>query len=416
MSGNRNGKILAAVMAALMLIFSVPAVQPAEASSLSTLQQKQSSLKQKKTQVDTQIQSLKNDKAKKQQYKAALTTQINTVEEQIDNLSAQIADLNSDINEKEGQIAKKQKNIDADFARLKDRLYAIYLTGDASTLEVILNAKSVMDLADKTEIMRAVTQHDTDLINRLKDEMQSVSDQKADIEKNRDTVAANKKEYDEKQTELTQYINEANQAIADISSSQSAAEEQSASLAKQEDEAGAAVDKWYQNYYASLRKKNQSSHKGGGRSTGGDTGGDTGGGGSGGYVSTGQFMWPVPSCTNITSPYGSRSGGFHKGIDISRGGIYGASVVAADSGRVIQAGYGNYGTGYGGYGNVVAIDHGGGYSTLYGHLSSVAVSCGQQVTKGQVIGCVGSSGQATGPHLHFEIRVNGVAQNPMNWF
>ncbi|MBX9626726.1 MAG: peptidoglycan DD-metalloendopeptidase family protein, partial [Gemmataceae bacterium] len=71
-------------------------------------------------------------------------------------------------------------------------------------------------------------------------------------------------------------------------------------------------------------------------------------------------MWPVPSCTNITSPFGARWGTVHKGIDISGGGIYGKPIVAADSGRVIQAGWGNYGTGYGGYGNVVAIDHGGG--------------------------------------------------------
>jgi murein DD-endopeptidase MepM/ murein hydrolase activator NlpD len=393
-------RFLAAVLAAFLLIFSVPAVKPAEASTLSELQKKQSSLKHKKAQVDAQITSLKNDKTKKQQYKDALTSQINTVEEQIDNLDDQISGLDSDIKEKENQIAKKQKDIDADFDKLKERLYAIYLTGDASTMEIILNAKSVMDLADKTEIMKAVTEHDTELIDRLKDEMKAVSDQKTEIEKNRDTVAANKKEYDKKQAELTNYINEANSALADISADQSAAEAQSKALAKQEDKASAAVDQWYQQYYESLRKKN---------------GGSTGGG-SGGYVSKGSFTWPVPSCTRISSPFGPRWGGFHKGIDISRSGIYGASIVAADSGRVIQAGWGNYGTGYGGYGNVVAIDHGGGYSTLYGHMSRVAVGRGQQVTKGQVIGYVGSTGQSTGPHLHFEIRVNGVAKNPMNWF
>lgn len=399
MSGNKKAlRVLAAFLAAFLLLFSVPAIRPAQASSLSELQKKQSSLKQKKAQVDAQIKSLKSDKTKQQQYKDALSSQINTVEEQIDNLSDQIADLNSDIKEKEGQIAQKQKEIDTDFNQLKERLYAIYLTGDASTMEIILNAKSVMDLADKTEIMKAITQHDTDLINRLKTEMQSVSDQKADIEKNRDAVAANKKEYDKKQAELSNYISEANSALTQIASDQSAAEAQSKAIAKQEDQASAAVDQWYKEYYESLRKNN------GGTSN------------SGGYTSTGNFMWPVPSCTSISSPYGPRDGGFHKGIDISRSGIYGAAIVAADSGRVIQAGYGNYGTGYGGYGNVVAIDHGGGYSTLYGHMSRVAVSTGQQVEKGQTIGYVGSTGQSTGPHCHFEIRVNGVAKNPLNWF
>ncbi|QAT48416.1 peptidase M23 [Caproiciproducens sp. NJN-50] len=395
MSGNKAVRILAAVLAAFLLLFSVPAVQPAQASTLSDLQKKQSGLKQKKAQVDAQIKSLKNDETKKQQYKDALTSQINTVEEQIDNLNDQIAGLNSDIKEKESQIAQKQKEIDTDFDKLKERLYAIYLTGDASTMEIILNAKSVMDLADKTEILQAITQHDTELIDRLKEEMQSVSDQKTDIEKNRDAVAANKKEYDQKQTELTSYVNEANSALADIAADQSAAQAQSKALAKQEDEASKAIDAWYAEYYAS---------KGGGT------------GGSGGYVSTGNFMWPVPSCTSITSGFGPRWGTVHKGIDISRSGIYGAQIVAADSGKVMQAGYGNYGTGYGGYGNVVAIDHGGGYSTLYGHMSRVAVSKGQQVTKGQTIGYVGSTGDSSGPHCHFEIRVNGVAKNPLNWF
>jgi murein DD-endopeptidase MepM/ murein hydrolase activator NlpD len=394
------GRIFAAVLAVLLMSLFVPAVQPAQASTLSELQKKQSTLKQQKAKVDAQIADLKKDKTKKQQYKDALNSQINTVEAQIDNLNDQITGLNSEIKEKESQIAQKQKKIEADFDKLKERLYAIYLTGDASTMEVVLNAKNVMDLADKTEILKAITEHDTELIHRLKEEMQSVSDEKETIEKNRDAVAENKKVYDQKQAELTSYVNEVNSAIADIAEDESSAEAQRRAIAKQEDAASAAVDKWYQEYYASLNKNN----------------GTNSGGGSGGYVSTGNFTWPVPSCTNITSEYGARWGGFHKGIDISRGGIYGAAIVAADSGKVIQAGYGHYGTGYGGYGNVVAIDHGGGYSTLYGHMSHVAVSKGQQVTKGQVIGYVGSTGQSTGPHLHFEIRVGGVAKNPMNWF
>ena len=392
-----NGKWLrlsAAALAALILLFSVPAATPARAASLSELQRQQQQLKQKKSQVDAQIASLKNDKAKQQQYKDAVTTQINTVQQQIDNLNDQIAGLNADITDKENQIAAKQKDIDDNIDKLKERLRAIYLTGDASTLEIILNAKSVMDLADKTEMLQAITQHDTELIDSIKSEMQSIQQQKAEIEKNRSAVASAKKEYDAKQSELTSYVDEANKALADIAQDQSAAEAQSKEIARQEAAADKAVDDWYRAYYASLGGSN----------------------GSGGYISTGNFMWPVPSCTNITSGFGMRWGSMHKGIDISRSGIYGAAIVAADSGKVIQAGYGNYGTGYGGYGNVVAIDHGGGYSTLYGHMSRVAVSKGQQVQKGQVIGYVGSSGDATGPHLHFEIRVNGVAKNPMNWF
>lgn len=421
MTGNRFAKFGAAVLSVLVLFSSVQGLLPASASSISDLQQKQTKLKQQQTQVAEQIKTLKNNKEKQVQYKNALQSQISNVQQQIDNLNQQISDLDSQITQRETQIAGKQKDIDANYQKLKQRLYALYLTGEASNLEVVLNAKNIMDLADKAEIMQAITDHDTDLINTLKSEIESVKTQENQIRENRGAVAAARTEYDQKQNELSGLVAQTNQVIAQLSSSQSSAEAQSRQLAAQENAAEGAIDQWYKNYYASQHNSGSSSNSGGnsngtaGRSNGG---GSASAGGSGGYVSSGHFTWPVPSCTNITRPFGDRSvgGTFHKGIDISGPGVYGSPIVAADSGRVIQAGWGNYGSGYGGYGNVVAIDHGGGFSTLYGHMSGVAVSRGQQVSKGQVIGYVGSTGQSTGPHLHFEIRVNGSAVNPMSCF
>ena len=254
-----------------------------------------------------------------------------------------------------------------------------------------------MDLADKAEILQVITEHDTNLINTLKTEMASVQAQKQQIEQNRTAAAAAKTEYDQKQSDLQSLENQTSAVIAQISSTEAAKQTEGAANIAQQKKIDQAIDDWFAAYYASQ-------HSGGG-------------GGSGGYVSKGNFTWPVPSCTHLSRGFGDTSmGSFHKGVDIASGGIYGAAIVAADSGRVIMAGWGNYGTGYGGYGNVVAIDHGGGYSSLYGHMSRVAVSTGQQVSKGQVIGYVGSTGDSTGPHCHFEIRVNGVAKNPMNWF
>lgn len=127
------------------------------------------------------------------------------------------------------------------------------------------------------------------------------------------------------------------------------------------------------------------------------------------------LVWPVPGHTNITSGFGSRWGTTHKGIDISDGSVNGAQIVAAMSGTVIHASFGVSGSGYGGYGNCVAIDHGGGVITLYGHMSSIACSVGATVQAGQTIGFVGSTGDSTGPHLHFEVRVNGTAVDPMQY-
>ncbi len=409
MTGKRIAKCAAAAALALLVFASGWfGTVPVSASSLTSLRQKQSQLKQEQQQIAQDLKKLKNDKAKKLEYKKALDAQITNKRNQIDNLNDQIAGYDADIKAKEAQIADKQRSIDEDTRKFKERVRALYLTGEASNLEIILSAENIMDLADKAELLRVISEHDTELINRLKSDMESVRQQKEQIEASRKSVTEARSEYEQDEKDLTQLENEAAQVIAGLSADEQQKLADNKKVAAQQAQLDRAIDDWFKAYYAELARKKNSA------------GGGGAGAGSGGYVSKGNFTWPVPSCTNITSGYGWRNLGggseFHKGVDISRGGIYGAPIVAADSGRVIQAGMGYYGTGYGGYGNVVAIDHGGGYSTLYGHMSRVAVGNGQQVKKGQIIGYVGSSGQATGPHLHFEIRVNGAAQNPMKWF
>ena len=124
-----------------------------------------------------------------------------------------------------------------------------------------------------------------------------------------------------------------------------------------------------------------------------------------GKVSGAGLIWPASG--PITSPFGPRWGGFHPGIDI--GAPYGAPLRAAKAGKVIFSGR------MSGYGNVVVVDHGGGFSTLYAHQSSVVASDGVDVAQGQLIGYCGATGNATGPHLHFESRVNGTPQDPMRF-
>ncbi|MBQ3258299.1 MAG: peptidoglycan DD-metalloendopeptidase family protein [Oscillospiraceae bacterium] len=131
-------------------------------------------------------------------------------------------------------------------------------------------------------------------------------------------------------------------------------------------------------------------------------------------TSTGSFMWPLPASKGISSGYGMRKISlygyekFHAGIDVPAG--IGNSILAADGGTVIVSTYD------GGYGNYIMVNHGNGRVTLYAHMSSRAVDVGAEVKKGQVIGYVGSTGNSTGPHLHFEIRINGSAVDPCNYF
>ncbi|MDE7225720.1 MAG: M23 family metallopeptidase, partial [Ruminococcus sp.] len=140
-------------------------------------------------------------------------------------------------------------------------------------------------------------------------------------------------------------------------------------------------------------------------------------------VSESGFAWPCPGFSYITSYYGYRWGRNHNGIDVGDGGIMNGAAIASQSGTVITVVNScthNYGKDYscgcgGGFGNYVVISHDGTYSTLYGHLSYASVSVGQFVNQGDVIGAIGSTGHSTGAHLHFEVRVNGSAQNPMNY-
>jgi len=123
------------------------------------------------------------------------------------------------------------------------------------------------------------------------------------------------------------------------------------------------------------------------------------------HTGSGQLGWPVSA--PITSPFGWRWGRMHEGVDL--GAAYGTPIAAAGSGTVIYAGW------LGGYGNLTVIDHGGGLATAYGHQSRIAVSVGRQVSRGEIIGYVGSTGHSTGPHLHFEVRVNGQPVDPLGY-
>ena len=392
MAGKGRRSILALALAVIVAFSLVPPGAQAS-STINQLQQKQSQLKKQQEATAAKLKQLKADKAKQQEYKNTLDTQVQTVQSQIDTLNDQVAALDADIKEKESQIAEKQKSIEANIEQLKQRVRAIYLLGESSQLEMILGAQDMVDFLDKTELVRSISQHDQQVIQTLKTDMASIKTQKEQIEQNRQNVAQAKKELDSKNTELSGLLAESSRVLTELSANVVSTNSENNRLAAERKKVDAEIDRWYKEYYASIKDNNKNNQA------------------SGGYVSKGQFAWPVPGYTKITSYWGDGRG--HKGIDIAGSGIYGKPIVAADNGRVILANHSGWG---GGYGLCAYIDHGGGYSTRYGHASKIIVSTGDVVKKGQVIGYVGSTGGSSGPHLHFEIRVNGVAQNPMKWF
>ena len=408
------------------------------AEDLDTLKARQASLAQQKQDNDEKLASLRQDKSDKEAYRDTLLDQISTLQDQIDTYNSQIESLDGQIVEAQNAIADKDADIQADTVLLKERLRALYMAGEATNLEILLSADSMVDLADKTEALRMVTEHDTALIDTLRDEMAEIQDEKDFIEQSREDAANARTAVQEKQKELKGLEEEAQAVIDDMASQESSLESESQRLAEEEAAAADAIDQWIAEYNESQRRaqiaaqqeadrkkaeqqaaqqqanstpsssNNTSSNS---SDTSDNAGEDTPSGGQ--SYGTGSLRWPVPSCTSISSGFGSRWGTTHKGIDIPAS--YGSAIVAADSGTVIQAGYGISGSGYGGYGNVVAIDHGNGIITLYAHMSSVATSAGATVAKGQTIGYVGSTGNSTGNHCHFEVRVNGTAVDPLGY-
>ncbi|MGW8113746.1 murein hydrolase activator EnvC family protein [Caproicibacterium sp. NSD3] len=381
----------AAVITAALIVVPAATTAFAENSNLDTLRQQQSDYQNQQKENQTKIDQLKSDQTQKEAYKAALQDQVSNLQHQIDTYNQQIGDLDQNIVAKQDEIESKQKEIDSGFALLKERLRALYISGEASSLEILLSSKSLTDLADKTEAIKMVSDHDKQLIDSLKSRLTEIEAQKTEIEQNRQEVSDAKDALDQKRTELDDVMEETQQVINGLAGSAEALEEENKEIAQQEAATAEQIDSWYANYYS---QKQSSS--------------DVVVSPSGG----GQFVWPVPYTTNVTSGFGPRWGTNHKGIDISSGGVYGQPIVASASGTVIVADSGGWG---GGYGTWVSIDHGNGFSTVYGHMSGLCVSVGQTVQQGQVIGYVGSTGDSTGPHCHFEVRVNGVAQDPLNY-
>lgn len=403
---NRMKKALAFVLCCTLVWASATPLGQVKtrAAELSDLQEKQEQLQAEQEENEQKLDELRNNEEEQQAYLETLQSQVKTMQDQIDTLNAQVDLLNDEIKEKEEAIADKQAQIDEDMEQLKTRLKALYMAGDASTLAILLHAENIEDLARKSEVIKSITRHDTELIESLNQELKDIADEKAQIEADKKQVTDNKNDLEEQRQELADLEEEAQATLEEIQGKRSDAEQKASELEAEMSEADAAIDQWYADYYAS---QNSSSGSSSGSGSSSSSSSSSSSGGNQSY--SGSMTWPVPGYSGcIYQGFGSG----HKGYDISGGGIYGAPIVAASSGTVIFAGYGTAANSHNRYGYCVDIDHGSGIATRYAHCSALTVSTGDYVTEGQVIGYVGNTGESYGAHLHFEVRVNGVAVNP----
>lgn len=380
------------------------------ARTIAEIEAAQTELQAERDSLQAQLEQLRDDEAQKQEYQETLQKQIDVVEGQIDAAIQDIDDLNLSIKELTMKLDKSEEEMGDTIQAFRDRVVALYQAGSVSTLQILLDSTSLSDFTARSELISSMSRRDKELVDKITAYMEATEDERKECEDKKAKVAELKKGLEQKQEELDGLYEENAQAIADLQGAQAATQ---STLQRNQEELDAneaeiaALIEAQRKYEEEQRRLAEQAAAAAG-SNGGSSGGGsitypTGGGGVEGF----NPIWPLPGVSYISAGYNGYPG--HKGLDIA--GPYGTAVVAAESGTVIEANnYDSWGMSWGYY---VLIYHNGTYTTRYAHLSSVAVSKGQTVSAGQIVGYEGATGNVTGPHLHFEVYQNGTRVDPM---
>lgn len=339
--------------------------------------------------VKKKISDLKNSKSNLETYISKLDTEANDLAKQIDRLNGDIAAKKEEITAAEGELEEAVETAAQQYEDMKKRIQYLYENGNPSYLELLLTSESMADFLNKSSYAEQMTAYDRNMLEEYIAQKQAVEEKKKELESEKEELDAMAGAASEQKKTVDALIKTKTAQIQNyqdqIDSENSNAEEYKADLAKQQK----LLDQIEQQIAAAAAANAQAS--------------DGDGGASG-------FVWPCPSSRRITSGFGNRAqptagaSTNHKGIDI--GASYGASIVAAASGRVTTAAYSSSA------GNYIVISHGNSLSTVYMHCSALYVSAGQTVSAGQAIAAVGSTGYSTGNHLHFGVIKNGSYVNP----
>ena len=409
--------VFCALLAAAALAASLPAYAVSQAE-IDDLQKKIDALEQQAQEQQDVINDLTSQKARFITRKLALDNKIEINRQMIELIGEQIEIYDEIIAEKQAELDKALEKETTQTELLRSRIRAMEENSTYSYASFIFDSSSVTELLSRIGDVNDIMHYDKTLEEEYMAAREDVESIKKSYEEARHEQELLQKELDTKQAELDAQVEAAYTMIADIETLSDDAQAEYDAIAEEEAKAEETLQEAIRKRAAEQAKYNQNnnSNNGGGGNSGGSGGNSGGGGSSGGGSATSlsNLQWPVPSCTLITSRFGYRvapttgASTYHGGLDIGAG--MGASIVAAGAGDVIYAGDN------GGYGNCVMIDHGNGVVTVYAHMSSIGVSYGQYVTAGQYVGAVGSTGVSTGPHCHFEIRINGAQTDPAAYF
>ena len=404
----RRGYRLLALLLACVLLFGAAEVNllPVRADKMSELEDKLEQLEEKEKELKNELASASSDLSASKKRKELLDSQIDNVIEQIELLEKQLEQKNGEIDDKTAEISAAEADIaakEADIRRTHDelgmRLRAIAKTGNLSAIQRLLNTANYTEYLLKSKLAECISRKDQQLMDELEATLTEIRQQKAQLEQEKADIEAQKagleklkKESDAKKKQLDTLCAAAQSEVRKLQSDVSDYNTQLKDTQKKIAEADAAIE--------ALIKATQSV----------------------GRYDQSMMYWPVPTVRAISSYYGPRWGTMHRGLDIANGPIpiYGENIVAAADGVVIAVNYtSKYGTGWSyGYGYCVIVDHGVDNKgrtihTMYAHASKMFARVGDKVVGGKtVLAQAGKTGDVTGPHLHFEVRVDGVRVNP----
>ena len=382
-------RVLAVAALVAFVLVSVISVMPMNVgaqsaqSKLKSSQQKQAELKDKINDTNSKINANSKEKQK-------LDAAISEVQSKIDSLNSKISESNAKISAKEAELAEAEENSRKQYDGYMYRAKRMVERGSVTYLEVLLNSKSFSDLLQRFAVVKQIVKYDSNRLDELRAIEEQIAALKKELESEKATLVSLKEDETAQKSSL-ETKRAQSQAIInslqnDKNAYQKALEQQEAAEAA----ARAEIKRLAEQQAAASRN------------------------GSVSVPSNFSGSMIRPTSGPVTSPYYMRvhpvTGKLRQHTGMDYGSPYGANIVAAASGTVLVAGYNS-----GGYGNYVVINHGGGITTLYAHASSLCVSAGQSVSQGQVIAKVGSTGMSTGPHLHFEVLINGAHTNPANY-
>lgn len=352
------------------------------------------SLEDELSQNQQKVQQQKQLQEEAQQRITTFSARLKVVQDELAVATNELKSIQSQRQKKETEIVhnelllkQAQERYNKRINVLKKRVRDIYINGKLSYFDVILGSKDFNDFINRVEFLKRIINADLELLDAIRAERAEIERTKQILENDRKQIIVLEKQAQDKKAVIQQKASEEQallqKARTDKATAIRALEELEASSNEIRRQIQAREEERRRNSASSVPQ----------------------------HVGSGQFIWPVNG--PITSPFGWRNHPIygrqilHSGMDI--GVPTGTPVHAADGGTVILSGW------VSGYGYTVVIDHGNGFSTLYAHNSEVIVSSGQSVSQGQAIAYAGSTGNSTGPHVHFEVRVNGEPQNPLNY-